>query len=518
MLSLESPITIFFAVVVLLVSSWPLTVLLTKRPYWASFPAIIIGLALCTALYVAGVVSLAVLAPRMTILLAVVAAVGGAMFWWRARPTFGHRRKLPPGSLALAPADMFLDPAFFEKQNKMYGPIFKASHFLHPMVCIVSFDTGFEVLRQYEDTALRAPEAPFARYIKCSYLRSMSVEDHDKYRPILQAAVSSEVTDACAPEVSAALIRGLERMAKDSKQDDLGRPLENYAEEALYEVLFRVFFGIVPGSQECKEFRELYRTLDRAHRRQATRVWSPSDRIVDQALREIYTRLNQRIKSFAQTPSIVPESYLEAAWRHGGLPAVNETVQGNMIFLLQVSRVDLTGLFQWILKKLSDHPEWQMRLRGVIQQHGKDSVPATDLAERIVSETFRLEQSEHIYRKVLQPIQIKNFHIPKGWLLRICVRESHHCSPVFEDPESFNPDRFLGRTYGPTEYAPFGLYRKRCIGVHTLKRIGGIFVKELVHGYEWRVTDGGIQDFRGWHWTPGSTFAVSLNQSSVPHP
>ncbi len=110
----------------------------------------------------------------------------------------------------------------------------------------------------------------------------------------------------------------------------------------------------------------------------------------------------------------------------------------------------------------------------------------------------------------MKPLKIGEFKIPTGWLLRICVRESHHASPVFEDPETLNPDRFLNRTYGPFEYAPFGMFRRRCIGVDTGLALGGILAKSLVAGYEWQVTDLGAPEFRGWHWTPGSAFAVRL--------
>ena len=496
----------------LLAASWPFAVLLMNRPVWSTFPAITIRLAIFMALYVAGIVITAALAPRLTMLLAALAGAAIALQLWRARPTFGRSRDLPPGSLALAPAQMWLDPNFFLKQYRRYGPIFKTSHFLHPTVCIIGFETAFDVLSRYEHTGLRAPAAPFSRYIPCGFIRSMSPEDHSTYRPILKAAVSSVVTDSCAPETSAAVVRCLERMAEECTLADSGQSLKNYAEDPVYELLFRMFFGIVPGSRESMTFRDIYKVLDLAHRRHATRVWSPSDRLVNQALREVYAHLNQRIQSFENTQTNPPESYLEAAWRHGGPPAVNEVVMANMIFLLQASCTDLVGLFQWILKNLSVHPEWQRRLREVIREHGKDSAAATEFADRIVAETYRMEQSEHIYRKVVKPIRIGKFRVPKGWLLRICVRETHRSSSVFENPETFNPDRFLNRSYGPTEYAPFGLYRKRCIGVHTVIRIGGIFVKELLDGYEWQVTDEGTQDYVGWHWTPGTAFAVSLKR------
>ena len=182
-------------------------------------------------------------------------------------------------------------------------------------------------------------------------------------------------------------------------RDDAGRRLTPYSEDALYEVLFRVFFGIVPGSADHQAFREIYRILDVSHRRRAT-VWSPSEQSVKATLRTTTERLEQQISRFGARATDPPGSYLEAAWRHGGREAVDEVVLLNLIYLLQVTCTDLVGLFDWILKKLSDHPEWQDRLHAAIREHGFDSEVATDLAERIVTGTFRLEQSEHIYRKI----------------------------------------------------------------------------------------------------------------------
>lgn len=505
---------ILLAVTMLLAATWPLGSLLANHPFRRTFPKVAIGLILALAFYAAAVALVAIFAPRITIGLAAVVAVGVIAQIWRARPNFGHRRGLPPGSLALAPVEAWLDQSFYEKRAQLHGPVFKASHFFHPMVCVIGLDRGLELLRTYEDEALRAPEAAFARFVPCSFVRSMSPENHRKYRPILQAAVSSEVTDLAAPAIRTAIVRGLDAMAEACRANRSGQSLASYSQDALYELQFGLFFGIAPGSVEHQTFRQRYRVIDLSHQRRSTVPWSPSHRAVLQALRETKASLLQRIEGFPANGDRPPVTYLEAAWRHGGLEAVDDVVLTNLIYMVQVTCADLGGLFQWLLKKLSDHPEWAVLLQEVIREQGEDSTAATDLAERILAESLRMEQSEHIYRKVIKPIQFQGFRIPQGWLLRICVRESHRGSAAFTDSQTFNPDRFLNRTYGPTEYSPFGLFRKRCIGVQATKSIAGMFLKVLVKGYQWQVTGAGSPDFRGWHWTPGETFAIALQKRS----
>lgn len=495
------------AAFILLAAAWPMAELWLQRPFRRTFPRLTLYLSGTLIGYVFVVAGLAWLTPTLTHVLALAALAMMIGQTWRARPNFGRHRGLPPGELKLLPVGAWLDVNYYAEEAQRHGPIFKSSHFLKPMVCIIGLEKGFDILRQNEDDALIPPEAAFARYIPCGYIRSMNAEDHKKYRPILQAAVSTEVNDLHAAQVHLTIAKHLGRVVATAQPGAAPR-LTPCITEALYETLLLLFFGIAPNSKEQRAFREIYRILDASHGRRAA-VWAPPDQKVQEALKETRQRLEGHIARFTMS-SQPARSYLEAAWQFAGPEGVNEVVQLNLIYLLQVTCTDLTGLFDWILKKLSDNPHWQQTLRLTIDQHGFESEEASALGRRIVSETFRLEQSEHIYRKVVKPLRIGEFRIPKGWLLRICVRESHHCSPAFEDPETFNPDRFLNRSYGPFEYAPFGMFRRRCIGVDTGLALGGILAKTLVNGYDWQVIEPGSPEFRGWHWTPGSAFKVRL--------
>jgi cytochrome P450 len=183
------------------------------------------------------------------------------------------------------------------------------------------------------------------------------------------------------------------------------------------------------------------------------------------------------------------------------------TVVVNLLYILQTTRIDVAGLLAWILKKLTDHPEWRERVRA------ECTLGEGTLAERIVMETLRLEQSEFLYREVHDDIEVGDHRVPRGWLLRICVRESHRDPAVFEDPETYDPDRFSKRRYGWNEYSPFGMARHACIGRDLTRTIARIFVRELAGGYEWTaVEDGGREACgRHWdHWRPSSRFRIRL--------
>jgi len=44
------------------------------------------------------------------------------------------------------------------------------------------------------------------------------------------------------------------------------------------------------------------------------------------------------------------------------------------------------------------------------------------------------------------------------------VHRVHHDASVYPEPSRFDPGRFIGRSYRQTEYLPFGLGRRFCLG------------------------------------------------------
>jgi cytochrome P450 len=161
---------------------------------------------------------------------------------------------------------------------------------------------------------------------------------------------------------------------------------------------------------------------------------------------------------------------------------------------------------------LSDHPEWVARLREEAGTQAEATTGTGDsLAYRIVSETLRLEQSEYLYRETLEEISCGGFVIPKGWLVRICVRESHRSAVIFDSPDVFDPDRFLGRRYSRDEYSPFGASRIMCLGEGLTRTFGQILASEAALAYDWSVVSDGPREFRRWHWKPSSRFSVAIS-------
>jgi hypothetical protein len=123
-----------------------------NRAFWrklCTFPgiaAILIGLLITYPLFIACLMLYAPIYLRLVTLI-----IGCALIYsyWRAKPNYGRSWGWPPGSLALAPLNPWLDHLFYQKQAAQYGAIFKMSNFVEPMVCLVGLKQAVELLRSY---------------------------------------------------------------------------------------------------------------------------------------------------------------------------------------------------------------------------------------------------------------------------------------------------------------------------------------------------------------------------------
>jgi cytochrome P450 len=270
----------------------------------------------------------------------------------------------------------------------------------------------------------------------------------------------------------------------------------------MFRAWTELFYGICEGHGDFRRLNELFRVIDSRKARWASRAK------VKSALGEIETILKRRTEEFSADELDSPTCFLAALAQTGTGALADRTVLGNLIYIMQVTWGDVGGLLLWIFKMLSDNPAWKDRLA----REG-----SRELAERIVLETLRLEQSESRYRRATADLELDGFRIPKDWLVRMCIRESHRDPGVFPEPTAFNPDRFDGRTYSRTEYGPFGAFRLSCIGDHVAKAAGALFAIELASGFEWRVVDDGPAQISSWvHNAPNPRLRVGITPRPDP--
>ena len=443
---------------VLVLAAWPALRLVATpafRRRLAAHPRHLAILGCGLAGYLAALLLLAIGPPALLRTAAGLAMVGMAASWWRARPAYGRSRGLPPGCLAAMQLGPITDERYLLEQARRHGPVFKVAHFGRPIACVVGIARGTELLRSAEDHLGRG-SLPFSDLIPRGFLRYMTPSDHSRYRALLARALPSELVRGAVPMIASAAKRTFVRMAIASQPQAAGVAPNPFLRRFTYEALIGLVFGLLAQDPRMARMLVLYPRVESAT------LAKVDGREVRAALAEILTIVREAADdaSARLADERPPRCSLDLVARHHPDALCDPTLLGNLVYMVETGGRDLADLLTWALKMLADQPAWLAKLEVETRAGGEDG--GSDLAARIIAETLRLEQSESIMRTARRPLVIGGYHIPAGWLVRICVRESHRDPASFAEPDRFDPDRFKGSWPDSDVYAPLGIGRTAC--------------------------------------------------------
>ena len=407
------------------------------------------------------------------------------------RARFGSRlwRGLPPGSLSLARSvEAVADRRGYLDAAARHGPIFKSAQFHRNLICVVGLERIHRLVRERGDSLAPNP-LPLTREVSGGFLRYMEEGRYAVYGPLFRKALSPAVVAAARPATIEAAERELGRLAAGFPLAP-GESLERIA----FDGLVRALFGFEPESREHDAFRSAYGALAEQDLGAPLTVESRAALV---ALRRVVVA---NLGRDAPTSALSELQQLD--------PDLPDAIcVDNLIFTLKFASANVVSLLHWLLAMLGRHPEWAERMRH-----------DPTLVDKFIMETLRLAQSEYLYRVVTRDFEFEGFRFPRGWLIRLCVWESHRTSDAFDDPETFDPDRFVETSYRTSDYSPFGWGQHACNGVPLTYMICGVVLSALVDDYEWEVTGGSPaeRDFRHWHhWRPSSTLRLGVAPRSA---
>ena len=456
---------------------------------FAAFPRVRIMIALIVPVYCTAVITLALLVPEALRMLILVAAIAAGYHAWQARSSFGISKRLPPGSLSLLPSGPWRDPQYYKKKGDRWGPVFKFRHFAEPGVAIVGLTRIAEFLKSGGDS-LVVPPAPFNAIVPGGFVRYLDGPRHSLMASALRSAFTTRAIGSSQEH-----FRQYARLAVEAIGS--GMPVATGIDRYVFSSLLASFLGVEDGAR-LRRLERLFIEAD--YRRLGT---SGEDR-ARAAVDEIIADMRQIAREGVERPTFLSE--LAAAHPDA---VESDEILGNLAYALHTGRVDATSLLIWVVAMLGDHPDVTRAVRCRLEHAPGDT---TDLADRIVRETLRLRQSEFLLRRTTGPVDFDGYVIPAGWHVRLCIAESHRLADVFENPENFEPDRFLA-ALGRTRYAPFGFSPHRCPGDHLARALGQHLVCELAREHDVVVRDVEPWEFSGFHWRPNSRMQVRLQQA-----
>lgn len=419
--------------------------------------------------------------------------------------TVGMRPPLPrgvPGREVLAKRG---DHRYYHRRLKKYGPIYTTLWGERISVCVVGFQRGARLLAQHAQYLLGA-SVELRPMVKGGVIRCMMGGEHARYRKVLLAGMRPELPTRLEPQLRSIVRAVLDDLAggRITPFRPDRTPLATATELIATRAVITWMCGVAPTHPTARTLEATLLEMGPAE--------MPGNQL-DAHQKDCLARLQHTVQEWvdalranggsATFDGVLPRLVAE---RDADL---DETVVGNVSYALQQGRYDMGGLLRWVISHLTDYPEAADAIRG---ESPESASTTSTFAEAVVYETLRLEQATALHRVALEELEFDGYRIPKGAFVKLPLREGPHLDPaVFDDPERFNPARFVGRTYAADEYAPFGFGEHRCLGSHLVMKTASLVAEEISRRYTWTRTGDNRRSMGRYHWEPAPTFDIRLS-------
>ncbi|KAL6659976.1 hypothetical protein ACP70R_002098 [Stipagrostis hirtigluma subsp. patula] len=170
----------------------------------------------------------------------------------------------------------------------------------------------------------------------------------------------------------------------------------------------------------------------------------------------------------------------------------DEEVVDNIVSLVIAGYESTSNAIMWAAYHLAKSPHALRSLReeNVAISKGKnggfitlDDIPNMKFTAKVVEETIRLANSAPMVHRVAhKDVEYGGYTIPKGWRVVVWLRSLHTDPSYYDDPLSFNPDRW-DKPVKPGTYQVFGGGNRICAGNMLARLQLTIMLHHLSVGY-----------------------------------
>ncbi|KAL6224881.1 hypothetical protein ACLB2K_003736 [Fragaria x ananassa] len=177
----------------------------------------------------------------------------------------------------------------------------------------------------------------------------------------------------------------------------------------------------------------------------------------------------------------------------------DEIIKGHILVMLMAGTDSSSLTIEWAMSNLLNHPEVLKRARAELdaefgQEHLIDEPYIFKLPylQSIISETLRLYPTAPLLMPHYSSddCTIGGFDVPRDTMVMINAWAIHRDPKLWDDPESFKPERFANGGEEPYKLMPFGQGRRACPGIALAQRVVGLGLGSMIQCFEWeRVGD-----------------------------
>ena len=307
-----------------------------------------------------------------------------------------------------------------------------------------------------------------------SGLANMDGPEHQRDRALMNPAFATSFMDRYLPLMHQVISERTRDWAERGEVD-----LAMEAREIAFDVAATALIGMQTGS-EVDSLREHFYALLRGPEPLPDNAEHVNS---GEAQAELNVRLLELIAARRKAASgDPPENVLDMLIRaHSGQTngLSDKQILGHVNILLVAGHETTTNLSAWLLYFLAAYPEYGARVDDELGAlPGGSEAPITSETIRrlpvltnAILETGRLQPPVmFLPRGVLTEFEFGGYTIPAGSRLLVAIAAGHRLPSIFENPDAFDPDRFLPpreeHKRHPYSIATFGGGPRTCIGAN----------------------------------------------------
>ena len=421
------------------------------------------------------------------------------------------RAPLPPGDFLSVIADDRQDRMHLRRRSDMLGPVFSSLALGQYCICVNDLAIARRLLMECGHN-LHVLTVDIASLVPAGFMRQMIGDVHRQYRKSLARAVLSHdpVHNLCALEkIAAGALHEYAHhaTAHGNTPDALRDALRTMATDMLMQLVL----GVPSGSTHATQLREWFAQLG-----PRGFVWR-----IGTAQRHAFTSIASELRAWLvaseQCGHVSPDAILQRMRNAGTL---DDTMLGNLIYMVEMGRHDMASFFRWILRHAGAHPEALAAIAtDRAATHARVTSDAFEAdkphAHAFVLETLRRNQSERLMRRATCDMTFDGMLIPRGAMIRIGLWEAHHDTTTFDTPAEFAPSRFLDHPPTAEAFSPFGLDQHLCPFASYVVRLGVIFAEAIAVAWVPTLIADGPPVVGMNHWEPPAAFSVALEPRTV---
>jgi cytochrome P450 family 110 len=234
-------------------------------------------------------------------------------------------------------------------------------------------------------------------------------------------------------------------------------------------------------------------------------AWRRVERLRDETDAILFAEFARR-RAEARTDRTDVLSLLMTARDEEDRPMSDGELRDEMITLLLAGHETTATTLAWVIQYVLAHPAVLARLHAEVAERdgaGSTGAAAVDLPylDATIKETQRLMPIiPMVGRRLRTAMRIGDLDLPAGVVAAPCAYLTHRRADIWEEPDAFRPERFLGTRPTPYEFFPFGGGARACLGAAfasfemriVLARILARVELHAAPGYRVRVVRRGI--------------------------